>query len=149
MKIILKAGMILAFVLLTYLAGAQTTSFDEDLAKLMSVNGSIQTYDLLFDQLLIQLKPQKTVVSDSIWMNLKAEVFDKEVQELTNKLVPLYKEYFTHEDVKDLISFYESPLGRKLTTQTPKISKESMQMAQSWSMELMSKLYDWLAVEGY
>jgi uncharacterized protein len=149
MNTILRFGMLIGLLLTVYMAQAQNNDFDQDLVKLMAVNGSTETYNMVYNQLTAQLKQAKPNVSDSVWSNLKHEVFDVEVNELAKQMVPLYKKYFTQEDVKELISFYESPIGKKLTTKTPLLTQESMQISQTWGMNLMSKLYDWMAKKGY
>lgn len=57
--------------------------------------------------------------------------------------------HLTHSDVKELIQFYESPLGKKLTAATGKITSESMQMAQTWGMGLGNKINGYLQEKGY
>jgi len=141
--------MLMGLLLTVFMTQAQNNDFDQDLVKLMSVNGTTETYNMVYDQLTAQLKQAKPNVPDSVWSNLKTEVFDMEVNELTKQLVPLYKKHFTQEDVKELISFYESPIGKKLTTETTLITKETMQISQTWGMNLMSKLYTWMAKKGY
>ncbi len=149
MKTILRISMLMGLLLTVFMTQAQNNDFDQDLVKLMSVNGTTETYNMVYDQLTAQLKQAKPNVPDSVWSNLKTEVFDMEVNELTKQLVPLYKKHFTQEDVKELISFYESPIGKKLTTETTLITKETMQISQTWGMNLMSKLYTWMAKKGY
>lgn len=142
--------MMLAGLLLSvYGVTAQTSDFDKDLEKLLQINGSTGTYNVVFDQMKPQLKMMKPGVPDSIWVNLKTEVFDTEVKELTKQMVPLYKKHFTHDDVKEMISFYESPIGKKLTAKTPALTRESMQMGQTWGMQLMTKFDSWLSGKGY
>lgn len=141
--------MLIGFLLVAFMSKAQTSDYDRDLVKLMSINGSTETYNMVYNQLTTQLKQTKPGVPDSAWSNLKHEVFDVEVNELTKQLVPLYKKHFTHEDVKELIGFYESPIGKKLTAKTPLLTQESMQLSQTWGMNLMSKLYDWMSKKGY
>jgi uncharacterized protein len=149
MRTIIQIGMLAGILLAAYISKAQTSDYDNDLVKLLTVNGSTETYNMVYDQLTAQLKLTKPGVPDSAWSNLKREVFDVEIMELTKQLVPLYKKHFTQGEVKELISFYESPIGKKLTTETTLIAKETMQISQTWGMNLMSKLYDWMAEKGY
>jgi uncharacterized protein len=142
-------SLLLGMLMAVLYVNAQTSNYDKDLEKLLHINGSTEAYNMVYNQLTTQLKQTKPGVPDSAWSNLKREVFDVEVNDLTKQLVPLYKKHFTHEDVKELISFYESPIGKKLTTKTPLLTQESMQLSQAWGMNLMSKLYDWMAKKGY
>jgi uncharacterized protein len=32
---------------------------------------------------------------------------------LFDEYIPLYNKYFTHDDIKQLIKFYESPIGKR------------------------------------
>jgi hypothetical protein len=149
MSTIIRIGMLIGFLLTVYCSKAQTSDYDNDLVKLLQVNGSTETYNMVYDQVKTQLQMMKPGVPDSIWSNLKREVYDVEIIELTKQMVPLYKKHFTHADVKELISFYESPLGKKLITETALLGKETMQIGQSWGMNLMTKLNGWLVEKGY
>jgi len=149
MKKIIRISMLIGFLLGSYCAKAQTSDYDKDLAKFLKLSNATATYDMVYDQMKAQLKMMKPGVSDSVWVNLKKEVFDKEVLELTKQLVPVYQKHFTHEDVKELISFYESPIGKKLATKTPILTQEAMQLGQIWGMNLMAKINGWLGEKGY
>jgi len=141
--------MLLGFLLGTYCAKAQTSDYDKDFERYLKLSNATAAYDMVYEQLTAQLKQMKPGVSDSVWVNLKKEVFDKEVLELTKQLVPVYQKHFTHEEVKELISFYESPIGLKLATETPLLGREAMQLGQIWGMNLMAKINGWLGEKGY
>lgn len=44
--------------------------------------------------------------------------------DVTNQLVGIYDKHFTDDEIKGLLQFYGSPLGRKLAAETPKIQAE-------------------------
>ena len=46
---------------------------------------------------------------------------------ILEQLVPIYSQYFTEEDLKNLIQFYQSQAGQKLLKTAPLILKESME----------------------
>lgn len=145
----LSIGLLLGILLAVFCANAQTNSYDEDLEKFLQINGSTETYNMMYEQILTQLKVSKSGVPDSVWIKLKTEVYDKSVNELTKQMVPLYKKHFTQSDVKELISFYESPIGKKLVVKTPLLTQDAMQMSQKWGMSLMGNLNSWLDEKGY
>ena len=130
-------------------ANAQNPDFEKDVLKLMEVNGSAASYDLAFDQMVAQYKMMKPNVPQDFWEAARRDVFNKEIAELNKKLIPLYQKNFTHEEINQLIDFYSSPLGKKLTEGTSKIGKESMPIAQTWGMELGGKLNSYLAEKGF
>jgi len=48
------------------------------------------------------------------------------LDDVMNELVPVYEQYFTVQDLQELIAFYESPLGQKVLKTAPLILKDSM-----------------------
>lgn len=44
--------------------------------------------------------------------------------DVTNQLVGIYDKHFTEDEIKGLLQFYGSPIGRKLAAETPKIQAE-------------------------
>lgn len=143
-----KIVFIIGLCLSMYVCQAQQTDAEKDVLKLMEVNGSTASYDLAFDQIVAQFKTMKPNVPQPTWDMAKRDVFDKEIVELEKKLVPVYQKNFTPAEIKQLIQFYQSPLGKKLTEGTGKIAKESMQMAQPWGMSLAQKIQSYLAEKG-
>jgi hypothetical protein len=64
--------------------------------------------------------------------------------ELLNDAARIYASHFTEAELKQLLAFYQSPLGQKVITEEPKTADESMAMAGSWadklSEEVISKM---------
>jgi hypothetical protein len=53
---------------------------------------------------------------------------------LKPKMVDLYTSTFTEQELKDLVKFYESPLGKKVLREMPKVTQQSAQLTQqAWS----------------
>jgi hypothetical protein len=48
-----------------------------------------------------------------------------DVDQVTNQLVGIYDKHFTEDEIKGLLQFYGSPLGQKVGTEMPKISRET------------------------
>jgi hypothetical protein len=46
-------------------------------------------------------------------------------------MVKLYTSNFTESELKDLVAFYQSPLGKKVQAKMPQISQQSFQLTQS------------------
>lgn len=146
----MKRFLFIAFMIIgCFIVNAQDSEFEKDVAKLLEVNGSAANYDLAFDQLVVQYKMMKPNVPQEFWEAARRDVFSAEIAELNKKMIPLYQKNFSHEEVKKLIEFYQSPLGKKLTEGTTKIGKESIQIAQTWGMELGGKLNTYLLQKGF
>ena len=140
----LKLVILLAFVFVGFGAFAQTDPFEADILKMQQINGSQGTTDAMFGQIVAQLKASKPEVTEAKWAALKKDVFDVEVNDLKKMLIPVYKKLFTPEEVKAIVAFYESPVGKKLAEQSPQIATESMQVTQQWGMGLFGKIQAYL-----
>ena len=72
---------------------------------------------------------------------------------LMDRVVPLYDKHYTQAEIRSLIQFYESPLGKKVTALRPQIAKEGMVVAEEWINFLEPLLVQALAKrlkeEGY
>ncbi len=51
-------------------------------------------------------------------------------------LVPIYDKYYTADEIKGLVKFHESPLGKKMSSVLPNILSESQQAGGKWGQEL-------------
>ena len=54
-------------------------------------------------------------------------------QEIGDGMVGVYAGEFTEQELKDLVTFYKSPLGQKLLTNEPKAINLSMQVMNEWA----------------
>jgi len=67
-----------------------------------------------------------------------------ELPQLLDSAVPLYDKYFSHEDIKGLIEFYQTPLGQKALGVLPKLSiemqGEGMKMGEKLGRQSMMEV---------
>ncbi len=56
--------------------------------------------------------------------------------EVTNEVAMLYATNFTEEELKQILVFYQSPVGKKLLAQQPVVIDSSMKFAQEWANKL-------------
>jgi len=64
-------------------------------------------------------------------------------QEIGNQIAKIYATHFTEQELKNLLAFYQSPLGKKAIEEEPKVFVESRQFmdkrAQTFSEEINGK----------
>jgi hypothetical protein len=60
--------------------------------------------------------------------------------ELLNDIARMYAERFSEQEIKTLITFYKSPLGRKMVTEEPKIIDQSLNYVENWGNELSDEV---------
>jgi hypothetical protein len=68
--------------------------------------------------------------------------FEAEEPRLREMMVPIYAKYFSHEDIKAILQFYESPVGQRFLAATPRIIKESFVVMIPWMQEMNRKIRD-------
>src|SRR5204863_2297842 len=70
-------------------------------------------------------------------LNELAAKFKQDLQgrdaEISNEMVRLYTTDFTEQELKDLVAFYKSPLGKKVLEQEPKTIAASLQYMNTWA----------------
>ncbi|CAM1343640.1 DUF2059 domain-containing protein [Tenacibaculum amylolyticum] len=56
--------------------------------------------------------------------------------ELYTSLSKIYMDEYTHDEIKQLLKFYESPLGQKVAKSSGKLAQKGMQAGQAWGMKV-------------
>ena len=54
----------------------------------------------------------------------------------------IYASHFTEQELKDLLAFYQTPLGQKAIAEEPKALDESMAYAGGWADNLSEEVID-------
>lgn len=96
--------------------------------------------------------PDRTlVVMDRELMGLFSEKMDGPGG-LVEQVIPIYHRHLTHGEIRELIAFYETPIGRKTIAIMPQVVAESMQAGQRWGQalapEIQRRVKDALLREG-
>jgi uncharacterized protein len=114
-------------LLVTQLAIAQD-SFKDDVLKVLKASGSGAQMEMAKEQVLANIPDDK-----------KADFskdFDASLPSLYDKMAKVYMETYTHEEIKQMLKFYNSPVGKKITEKASELTKKNMDAAQEWGMEL-------------
>jgi len=67
-------------------------------------------------------------------------VFDAHVPVFVAQIIPVYHRYFSAEEIKGMIAFYSTDLGRKAISAMPGLMSESMLIGQKWGEGLSPEL---------
>lgn len=59
---------------------------------------------------------------------------------LMDKIIPVYDKYFTHQEILDVLSFYQTPTGIKSISVLPMVATESMMAGQRWGESLAPEI---------
>ncbi len=53
---------------------------------------------------------------------------------LLDSTINIYDKLFTHDDIKQLVAFYRTPLGQKMLVTVPKLMELSMRAGKNWAL---------------
>ena len=128
-------------MLFTYSSSVYANQNDDTL-KLLEVTGSIglgaQMGNAMAQHMISSLKATRPDIDPKVFTIIEEEtlyLINSEMKKsdgLANQLVKIYSKYYNHQDIKDLLEFYQSELGKKLITTMPNIMAESMIAGQKW-----------------
>jgi len=138
-------------------APADTSSSQkkENIRKLIKISGnadiilqrSTMPYDNQMTLIIQRLRPDlsKTIIK-KLRREFRAEI-ERKFQEpggLMDYIVSIYNSHFTHQEIRDWLLFYESPLGKKINSTMPSVMEESTLAYQQWNRNINQVLYEWL-----
>ena len=126
-------------------AAAQATS--DDAAKagvvrhLLEINGVAAMMQRTIANLIPAERASNPTVPPAFWDAFAARV-QKEVPVLIDSLVPIYTKRFTLAELKQVVQFYESPVGKHLSAAQPDMLQESQQIGTRWGAALGKQIAD-------
>ena len=118
----------IAFLLIAQITTAQDANFKADVLKLISISGADAQIKIIKPQILNMIPENKKEGF--------SKEFDASIPSLLDKMANVYMEIYTPADIKAMIVFYESPVGKKMSEKAGELGQKSMQAGQEWSQEL-------------
>jgi hypothetical protein len=123
-----KILFVLAIVCSSLTINAQTDeSYLADTAKLVEIISGDNFQPFIAEILATIPKENQAAFSEELTATFPA---------LYNAIAEIYMEEFTHEEIKDLIVFYETPVGKKLASKVGELGQKGMSLGQSWGIEV-------------
>ena len=114
-----------------------------DIEKLVEMTGTIQNAMTVLDRMLPQMIevirkanpeiPQQ--VLDALANDGKEE-FHKALPELIEPMIAIYDKNYSADEIRQLLAFYQSPLGRKMIARMPEITQQSMAVGNAWGTSI-------------
>ena len=141
---------VLAFACLAFGASAhaqQPTPGALAAAKeLLQIKGSTAMFDPLVPGIVETVKnnylqTNTSLVKDlnEVAVQLRTE-FAPRRAEIVDEVAVLYARRFSEQELKDVLAFYKTPVGKKFVTEEPLVIDESLQRAQAWSQKLSEEV---------
>ena len=123
----------------------------ENIRCLLKMVGVERIQQGMMDQMLAALKnaiPPTSNQSGQKMLDRLTEILGEEFKKIgfTNMAIELYDKYFTAEEIKGLIQFYESPVGQKAIQVLPGLTQESttrgIELGKTAGMKAMERWLD-------
>ncbi|HZC57736.1 MAG TPA: DUF2059 domain-containing protein [Xanthobacteraceae bacterium] len=73
--------------------------------------------------------------------------FTPRISDLIDQSARIYASHFTEQELRDLLAFYQSPLGKKVLAEEPKVLDESMVYAGTWADNLSTEVITAMRIE--
>ena len=83
---------------------------------------------------LLPTNPNLARDLNEISVQLRKE-YESKKAELVYEVAIIYAQHFTEHELKELITFYKTPLGQKMLKEEPVAVDESLKRAQDWSID--------------
>ncbi len=135
--------MLLTFILpVSAQQPSETNEYETSLKKLMEVTGASTSIDEILTHTLAVARMNESLKDADYW-----DAFNKSWREKIEKMVmeiyvPIYKKHLALDDLKGVISFYESPLGQRYTESAMGIMREAMPLLVSrLQMDMRKELH--------
>jgi len=123
-KVILLGAFVIAFAV----QAQDNTVFKNDAIELIKITG----VDAAFEDAIAQIGVKVT--------DEKKEAYVKEAKGtlgvLYSSMANLYMKEFTHPEIKELLVFYSTDLGKKLSLKQTVIGQKSISIGQHWGFDV-------------
>ena len=118
-----------AFFFIANFAMAQD-AFKADVLKVIQQSGAAAPMQMAKEQVMENIPLAKRADF--------SKEFDATLPALYEEIAKIYMETYTHAEVKEMIKFYDSPVGKKIASSLGEITKKSTIVGQEWGMKLQS-----------
>ncbi|HWZ84358.1 MAG TPA: DUF2059 domain-containing protein [Terriglobales bacterium] len=112
---------------------------EADIRRLMDLVGAGSLGSQMIDEMQKNIKPLMTQALPpgdyrEQLVQLFFEKFRSKInpQQLVDMAVPAYDRHFTHQEIRGLIEFYQTPLGQKAVSVLPRLMVELQETGRKW-----------------
>lgn len=123
-----------------------TPAKQADTRKLLEATGALKVgqamSEAVVNQMTQAIKQARPDIPARMFDVLAEEVNQAIAEEMNAKdglvdlMVVLYHKHFSHQEIRELLAFYQSPVGKKAGALAPTMSKEGFAIGQRWGESL-------------
>lgn len=133
-------------ILASFLSFAQSPSSSKTFAikQLLEVTGGAKMATAILDNMINTFKEGNIPVHDDMWKEARKEM---NMEEFVEMVIPIYDKHYTEDEIKELIAFYNTPVGKKTIQVMPALMQDCMIMGQEWGRKTWEKVQKKLQVK--
>jgi hypothetical protein len=127
--------------------------------EIVELKGGIGMFDTIIDgvlehhrQMLVQVNPNISTDLGTIIQQLRTQYVPR-LPQIHTEIGRAYAIQFTESELRQILAFYKTPLGKKLIEAEPKAIDEATKRVDAWATkfadEVMAKMRDELKKKGH
>ena len=90
--------------------------------------------------MLVRARPDKKKEITELMQEVAREMSSRAgMQQLIDHIARIYAEEFTADEMRRILAFYDTPVGRKLISRMPSIIMRSQQAGRAWGQQVARK----------
>lgn len=109
--------------------------------KLLAATGATKLMIGNLESMIASQRQNNPQIPAAFWDAFLAHA-RRDTTRLVDMLVPIYAAHLTQPELEELLRFYNSPIGQRLTAVQPAIFKESMAAGESWGEQIARMVGD-------
>ena len=128
-------------------ATAIAPAFEQDIRRLLEITGAqklgeqlANTFMQQFSQSIRASNPNIPPRAMEIAIEVTSKMFTERYSALMPKLVAAYARLLTPDEVRQMLAFYETPLGKRMIEVTPALSQAGAQAGSEWGQSMIPDL---------
>jgi uncharacterized protein len=121
--------------------------------ELVALKGAAVMFDPLIPGVVESAKntfvpthPQLVTQLNEVAAMLRKE-YDPKRAEILDEVAKAYAQHFSEQELKDIVVFFKSPVGKKMLAQEPIAIDQSLKAAQSWANNFSDVVLERFRVE--
>ena len=117
-----------------------------EIIKLMKLTNGPNMAKKMKQRVIKALRDSFPDVPESYWKDLDKRI---KSQQLLSLFIPIYAQYLSLEDLKQLVAFYQTPAGRHYLAAKEKMVMASAKEGKKWAMGWILQVFKELKAKGY
>lgn len=118
----------------------QSNKYEDTLTKILKISGSTASTDSILPQVLSMIKQISPTTDEASLKEFATKWKEKIEKKVIEAYTPIYQKHMTLNELKQVVAFYESPVGRKLCETVSDCMGKTFPLMQQLGSEMMMEM---------